>query len=138
VITVIPQPDFAPFFVDRHQRENGGHGNTPGSPRGCQPRYRRGGSDGDQLRVLELFAPRRIAVSDLRTKPARDIRWPSRRDAATPARYCARTRKLTSDQESTIRVLAATRSLRSLAADFGVSHETIRSVIRERHGNTGM
>ncbi|MCC2626677.1 MAG: recombinase family protein [Thermomicrobiales bacterium] len=29
VVAVVPQPDFAPFFVDRHQRENGGHGNTP-------------------------------------------------------------------------------------------------------------
>jgi hypothetical protein len=29
VVAVVPQPDFAPFFVERHQRENGGHGNTP-------------------------------------------------------------------------------------------------------------
>jgi DNA invertase Pin-like site-specific DNA recombinase len=29
VIAVIPQPDFAPFFVDRHQRENRGQKNTP-------------------------------------------------------------------------------------------------------------
>jgi hypothetical protein len=38
---------------------------------------------------------------------------------------------LTAEQESTIRALAATRSLRSLAAEFGVSHETIRAVLRE-------
>jgi hypothetical protein len=29
VVAVVPQADFAPFFVDRHHRENGGQGNTP-------------------------------------------------------------------------------------------------------------
>ena len=33
--------------------------------------------------------------------------------------------------ETAIRNLAATRSLRSLAADFDVSHETVRRVIRD-------
>ncbi len=46
-------------------------------------------------------------------------------------RYRARPRKLTPAQESAIRALAATRSLRSLAADFGVSHETVRAVLRQ-------
>src|SRR5688572_24331114 len=41
-----------------------------------------------------------------------------------------RSRKLTVDQEAAIRALAATRSLRSLAADFDVSHEAIRQVLR--------
>jgi hypothetical protein len=39
-------------------------------------------------------------------------------------------RKLAPEQESTIRALARTKSLRSLAADFGVSHETVRSICR--------
>ena len=39
-----------------------------------------------------------------------------------------RARKLTPAEESTIRALAGTKSLRSLAADFGVSHETVRAV----------
>jgi hypothetical protein len=43
----------------------------------------------------------------------------------------ARARKLTAHQESAIRVLAGTRSLRSLAADFGVSYEAIRAVLRQ-------
>ena len=30
-----------------------------------------------------------------------------------------------------MRALAQTRSLRSLAVDFGVSHETVRAVLRE-------
>jgi hypothetical protein len=29
VVAVVPQPDFAPFFLTRLHRENGGHGNTP-------------------------------------------------------------------------------------------------------------
>jgi hypothetical protein len=45
-------------------------------------------------------------------------------------RYRARARKLTAHQESAIRVLAGTRRLRSLAADFGVSNEAIRAVLR--------
>jgi len=44
---------------------------------------------------------------------------------------------LTADQESAIRSLAATKSLRSLAADFGVSHETVRSVLRQTAAGTG-
>jgi hypothetical protein len=37
---------------------------------------------------------------------------------------------LTAEQESTIHALAGTSSLRSIAAEFGVSHETIRAVLR--------
>src|SRR5215204_7730078 len=40
-----------------------------------------------------------------------------------------RRRKLTPDREATICTLASSKSLRSLAADFGVSHETIRTVV---------
>jgi hypothetical protein len=42
-----------------------------------------------------------------------------------------RDRKLASDQVATIRALAGTKSLRSLAADFNVSHETIRTALRK-------
>ncbi|MDP9363309.1 MAG: GntR family transcriptional regulator [Chloroflexota bacterium] len=42
-----------------------------------------------------------------------------------------RRRKLTEEHEAAIRVEAGTRSLRELAAAFGVSHETIRAVLRE-------
>jgi hypothetical protein len=55
-----------------------------------------------------------------------------------PVRSCGRAasrtrrpRSLTAEQEAEIRALAQTRSLRSLAADFGVSHETVRRAIRE-------
>ena len=45
--------------------------------------------------------------------------------------YCVpRRRRLSMEQEAAIRAFAGTKSLRSLAADFGVSHETVRSVLR--------
>jgi hypothetical protein len=60
--------------------------------------------------------------------------WPSRHDASSSLRYHhrSRARKLTPDQEASIRALAGTKSLRALAVQFGVSHETIRTVVRER------
>jgi len=75
----------------------------------------------------------RVPVPDFR--PASDFnpRWPSRSrpDDPAPRRYRQRPRKLTPAEEAAIRALAATRSLRALAADFGVSHETVRAVLRE-------
>ena len=41
-------------------------------------------------------------------------------------------RKLSAEQGVVFRAEAASRSLRDLAADFGVSHETVRAVLRER------
>ena len=81
--------------------------------------------------MLELFIPRRVAVPDFRIGPFITPRWTSRRDVAARPRYRARTRKLTLKQESRIRALTVTKSLRALAAEFGVSHETIRAVLRQ-------
>ena len=80
--------------------------------------------------MLELFTPRRVAVPDLRTGASPSPRWPPRRDVPDTPRYRARARKLTSDQEASIRAVGTTKSLRALAAEFGVSHETIRAVLR--------
>ena len=41
-----------------------------------------------------------------------------------------RRRKLSPEQEAVIRAVAGTKSLRALAADVGVSHETVRAVLR--------
>ena len=41
-----------------------------------------------------------------------------------------RARKLTPEHEAAIRALAGAKSLRSPAAEFGVSHETVRAVLR--------
>src|SRR5215203_4289530 len=48
-----------------------------------------------------------------------------------------RARKLTLEQASVIRAVGYTKSHRSLAADFGVSHETIRAVIRQVRSRSG-
>ena len=72
--------------------------------------------------MLELFAPRRVVVPDFRPRPRR---------CGSGLRYSLRGKKLTPAEESEIRALASTKSLRSLAADFGVSHETVRTVVRE-------
>jgi hypothetical protein len=70
----------------------------------------------------------RIPFPDLRAEPTSSLRWPSRRAVSSPPRYRARPCKLTCEQEAAIRTLAAIKSLRSLAVEFGVSHETIRAV----------
>lgn len=59
---------------------------------------------------------------------------PERQPAGKSGRECYQTprpRKLTAEQEDEIWRAAPGRSLRDLAADFGVSHETIRAVLRE-------
>ena len=58
---------------------------------------------------------------------------PSRRVSGRSKRasyHVLRRRKLSPEQESAIRAEAGNRSLRSLAADFGVSHETVRSTLQ--------
>ncbi len=42
-----------------------------------------------------------------------------------------RPRQLLPEERDAIRSVALTKSLRSLAAEFGVSHETVRRVIRD-------
>ena len=87
------------------------------------------GSDGIRTRVLELFLPRRVAVPDYRPLPRG-------RRCGAGGRYSLRGRKLTPTDESTIRALAGTKSLRSLAAEFGVSHETVRAALRRHVGES--
>jgi hypothetical protein len=78
-----------------------------------------GGSDGDRSRMIELFRPRRVNFPQVQVGGTVHV--------GTSQRYSFRAHKLTSDDKVKIRALAGTRSLRSLAADFGVSHETIRT-----------
>ena len=58
--------------------------------------------------------------------PPRRARGSSQRTAYYPAHG----RKLSSEQEAAIRSEANKRTLRELAGAFGVSHETIRMVLR--------
>jgi hypothetical protein len=58
---------------------------------------------------------------------------PPRRVSGGSKRACYRTPrrgKLSRDQEAAIRSDASNRTLRELAAAFGVSHETIRRVVK--------
>ena len=48
-----------------------------------------------------------------------------------------RWQKVSPEQEAAIRARAATKSLRSLAAEFGVRHETVRAVLRAALPETG-
>lgn len=60
--------------------------------------------------LIAVTPPRRPAVT-------------TRQGSFTPRR------KLTPEQEVAIQTCSAAESLRSLAADFGVNHETIRAVV---------
>ena len=64
-----------------------------------------------------------MAFADL---PERRSAGRSRRDAYQDPRP----RKLTPERESELRRVAPGRSLRDLAAKFGVSHETVRAALR--------
>ncbi len=65
-----------------------------------------------------MFIPRRLIVPDLRLSEQRP----------SGTRYIERLRNISPDDEHAIRARAGTRSLRALAAEYGVSHETIRSI----------
>ncbi len=90
-------------------------------PRTTDQQARDPGSDGDCFRVLKLSAARRVTIPDLRALPRR-------RRGGSSGRYALRARKLTPTEASIIRALAGSKSLRSLAADFSVSHEIVRSI----------
>ena len=65
---------------------------------------------------------------DIAVVPPRRLSGHSKRSAY----HAPRRRKLTAEQEAAIWALVATKSLRSLADELGVSHETIRKVVRGR------
>ena len=74
---------------------------------------------------------RRVPIRNFRPTPSPHLRRASPRGASSRCRYRTRARNLTMEQESSIRALAGTKSLRSLAADFDVSHKTIRALVRQ-------
>ena len=64
---------------------------------------------------------------DIAAVPPRRVSGKSQRTS----NYASRRRKLSCEQEAAIRSEAGNRTLRDLAAVFGVSHETIRTVLRQ-------
>ena len=64
---------------------------------------------------------------DIAVVPPRRLSGKSQRAALQLPRQA----KLTPSEQASIRAIGNNRSLRELAAEFGVSHETIRTVLRE-------
>jgi DNA-binding NarL/FixJ family response regulator len=82
-----------------------------------------GGSDGQCLRGYTLPPDALVIAPPATVRPT---------SAAPRERYHEpRSRKLTPTQCDAIRAAAGGRSLRSLASEFNVSHETIRAALRE-------
>lgn len=104
VVAVKPRPDLLPFFA---------------TVKWCE-----GGSDGDRFSGCILPVG---ALLFAETPPRRCV-GPSRRDTYREPRR----RKLSQEQGAAIRASAGIRTLRELAADFGVSHETVRAALRCR------
>jgi hypothetical protein len=86
--------------------------------------------DGDRFREIDVVAlPLTAFLYPKRLLRLKRNAMAKRCDVSEGPRYHLRTRKLTSEQELAIRAMAKTKSLRSLAAEYGVSHETIRTVL---------
>jgi hypothetical protein len=64
---------------------------------------------------------------DIAVVPPRRVNGRSQRSSY----HAPRRRKLSPEQAATIRSEAGNRTLRDLAAEYGVSHETIRTVLRQ-------
>ncbi len=126
VVAVLPQPDFAPFFVAEavaagRLDENGNGPGGPGLSSEVLTGRKRRGSDS----CLRHSPPGSVVIAEA---PPRPVSGRSKRASY----HAPRRRKLTAEQEAAIRALAVTKSLRSVATDFGVSHETVRAILRER------
>jgi hypothetical protein len=111
VAAVELQPSFAPFFRWDFQ-----------------VRRLSGGSDGD--RSVGCILP--IGALLIAVRPPLRVAGRSMRATYRSPRQ----RKLSSEQEAAIRREASNHTLREIAADFGVSHETIRSVVSHIHTPT--
>jgi hypothetical protein len=96
---------------------------------GRSPKRRFGGSDGDQFRgcILPGYAVLWQAP------PARRLSGRSRR--VSP--HGAQPRRLTPEQEAKILARCQLHSLRELALEYGVSHQTIRSAILRAQSRLG-
>jgi hypothetical protein len=127
MVTVVPEPDFPPFFVQRAMDEgllaandNGAMKVTPSSE--VMNGRKRRGSDSHMRHVLD-------GTVVIATAPERSRSDVSRRESYQRPRP----RKLTIEDRDAIHSEANRgRSLRSLAGTFGVSHETIRVVLRQQ------
>jgi site-specific DNA recombinase len=117
-VAITPRPDLLPFFATLASETSSvmTHG-----------RKRRGTVPQVQYQYGQSI---RVPLPD-----SKYIGEPTSRDSShiddtfLPRRLGQRPRKLTHSDEATIRILSITCSLRALAVQFGVSHETIRKII---------
>jgi site-specific DNA recombinase len=125
VTAVVPQPEFAPFFnlVNRGNESMNDEGQPCGAAPNCQSSALAGGSDGD--RSVGCILP--IGALLIALRPPLRVAGRSKRATYRSPRQ----RKLSVAQVEAIRAEAGNRSLRELAAAFGVSHETVRAALRE-------
>jgi DNA invertase Pin-like site-specific DNA recombinase len=128
VVAVVPQPDFAPFFLlqvgnsdDGDEHADGAESSAPSSEV-LNGRKRRG-SIASPRHANDSLEPIVVAVV-----PPRRVAGRSRRAAY----HAPRPRKLSIEQQTALLDAAANHSLRWLATEFGVSHETVRRVLRSR------
>jgi DNA invertase Pin-like site-specific DNA recombinase/DNA-binding CsgD family transcriptional regulator len=107
----VPRPELEPFF--RTVAVN------PASE-SCK-----GGSDGDRLHEMDAFESPLVPI----LYPEYMLRSRNRRGAG---RYAAGTRhcRISEEQLSELVTRAKSESLRSIARDLGVSHETVRAALR--------
>lgn len=105
---VISQPDFAVFFRCVLERPVGF-----------------GGSDGDRLREIDAISPPLVPI----LYPARALQ--SRKRGGT-GRYAggSKPRRIPEERWTEVVERARSEGLRSIARDFGVSHETVRAGLR--------
>jgi hypothetical protein len=121
VPALVPGHDRSRLAVLPAVREGRGWEATKGSNGAAQPSDVRNGRTRRESNPHLQNLPhghRRVPIQDFRPTPSPHPRWPSRRDTCSCPRYRARARKLTLDQESAIRALTGTKSLRALAAEF--------------------
>jgi hypothetical protein len=107
VAAVEPQPSFAPFFSWD-----------------CQVRRLSGGSDGDRLREIDVFALPLVPL-------LYSERLLESRQRSGVGRYAtvAKGPRIPRERWSDVAARVQREGLRAVARDYGVSHETVRGVV---------
>ena len=121
VAAVVPQRDFAPFFALAENNETGWSVLTTPER---QVLSLAGGSDGDRLREIDVVE-----------LPLVPFLFPDRllcsRRRGEAGRYAVAVKgpRIPREQWPEVAARARREGLRAVARDFGVSHETVRSVV---------
>ncbi len=118
LVAVTAKPDFAPFFLLNADGADGADAHERRRPSSDGS----GGSDGDCSRGC-ILPPGAVMIA---TAPPRLAPGASGRASYREPRA----RRLSPADEAAIRATASSRSLRDLASEYGVSHETIRATLR--------